>query len=304
MLSIGNISNAVLTGYLDLLWLPVRIYQWLQLPTLKEQMNVLLLAGNSSELLCMLMALLSLVVIGGLIWPAILEKTVRKLEGFNGRIGQVACWFVLIMALQQVMIIAVGQIFRGNEIVLAPFGIEFAAPQLQWLSGQLKLYNAILIAAASAYTFIEGGHVRVDLIYTRLSDRAKKISDLVCTLIFLFPSSILLWWFAWPLATNSMFSQRPLNIWSTKVSWRAFKWEASGTAEFSWVWTFKFLILVFAGLMFIQACTFLLRNLMALRLDPSIESHPRFDPPPDSTAYAESGEADSPGHQPAIHPGA
>ena len=176
------------------------------------------------------------------------------------------------MALQQVMIIVTGQIFRGNEIIFAPFGVKFASPQLQWLSGQLKLYNAILIAFASAYTFIEGGHVRVDLLYSRLSEKGKKISDLVCTLIFLLPSSVLLWWFAWPLATNSMFAQRPLNVWSTKAGWRGFRWEASGTAEFSWVWTFKFLILVFAGIMFLQACTFVLRNLMALRLDPSMKA--------------------------------
>ena len=48
-------------------------------------------------------------------------------------------------SLQQVMIIVTGQIFRGNEIIFAPFGVEFASPQLQWLSGQLKLYNAILV---------------------------------------------------------------------------------------------------------------------------------------------------------------
>jgi TRAP-type mannitol/chloroaromatic compound transport system permease small subunit len=137
---------------------------------------------------------------------------------------------------------------------------------------------------ASAYTFIEGGHVRVDLIYSQLSDRGKKISDIFGTLFFLFPSSILLWWFSWPLATNSMFQQRPINIWSTKASWRGFKWEASGTAEFSWVWTFKFLILVFAGLMFIQAFTFLLRNLFALRVDPKIVSHPKIDTEPDNSS--------------------
>jgi len=300
LLTTGSIFKAWVTGYVDLFLLPWYTYQWLQLPTAKEKMNVLLLVGNSSELLCVLVALLSIVIAGGLIWPFLLTRTVSALESFNGRIGQVACWFALIMALQQVMIIVTGQIFRGNEIIFAPFGVKFAGPQLQWLSGQLKLYNAILIALASAYTFIEGGHVRVDLIYTRLSEKGKKISDLVCTLIFLLPSSVLLWWFAWPLATNSMFAQRPLNIWSTKAGWRGFRWEASGTAEFSWVWTFKFLILVFAGLMFIQACTFVLRNLMALRLDPSMESHPRFDPLPASPEVTQSPDVRS--REPAQQP--
>lgn len=183
------------------------------------------------------------------------------------------------MMIQQVLIIAVGQIFRGNFVVLSPLGVNIVGEglQLQWLSGQLKLYNAILIAMASAYTFIEGGHVRVDLIYARLKYRTRKVFDLVGTLIFLFPSTFLLWWFAWPLATNSMFSQRPLNIWSEKSNWRGFKWESSGTAEFSWVWTFKFLIVVFAGLMIIQAFAFLLRNILALREPQEIAAHPKFD---------------------------
>jgi len=284
LLTFGNIIKSLFMGYVDLLRLPYFIYQWFQLNTLKEKFNIILLAGNSSEFLCILIALMSLIVVAGLISPSFIKRTIHGFEMFNGRVGQFACWFALIMAIQQVMIIVIGQIFRGNEIIFSPFGFVIAGPQLQWLSGQLKLYNAILIAVASAYTFIEGGHVRVDLIYSQLSDRGKKISDIFGTLFFLFPSSILLWWFSWPLATNSMFQQRPLNIWSTKASWRGFKWEASGTAEFSWVWTFKFLILVFAGLMFIQAFTFLLRNLFALRVDPKIVSHPKIDTEPDNSS--------------------
>ncbi len=273
-----DIITSYLSGFVDLLKLPYIIYRWLQLETFKEKMNVILLAGNSTEFLNLVLALITLLLIAGLIRPGFLRKTVYGLETFTGKIGHFACWFVLIMMIQQVLIIVVGQVFRGNEVVLAPLGLILINEELQWLSGQLKLYNAILIAMASAFTFVEGGHVRVDIIYSRLSYRAKKISDLLGTLIFLLPSSILLWWFSWPLATNSMFSQRPMNIFSTKASWRAFKWESSGTAEFTWVWSFKLLILVFAGLMIIQAVAFLLRNVLALRVREEIESHHRIDP--------------------------
>ncbi len=273
-----DIITSYLSGFVDLLKLPYIIYRWLQLETFKEKMNVILLAGNSTEFLNLILALITLLLIAGLIRPGFLRKTVYGLETFTGKIGHFACWFVLIMMIQQVLIIVVGQVFRGNEVVLSPLGLTLFNEELQWLSGQLKLYNAILIAMASAFTFVEGGHVRVDIIYSRLSYRAKKISDLLGTLIFLLPSSILLWWFSWPLATNSMFSQRPMNIFSTKASWRAFKWESSGTAEFTWVWAFKLLILVFAGLMIIQAVAFLLRNVLALRVREEIESHHRIDP--------------------------
>ncbi len=273
-----NIVTSYLSGFIDLLKLPYNIYQWLQLDTFKEKMNVLLLAGNSAEFLNLVLALMTLLLIAGLTWPSFLRKTVNGLETFNGKVGHFACWFVLVMMLQQVMIIVVGQIFRGNEVIIAPLGMTLVSEELQWLSGQLKLYNAILIAMASAYTFIEGGHVRVDIFYSKLSYRGRKISDLLGTLIFMLPASMLLWWFSWPLAANSMFSQRPMNIFSTKASWRAFKWESSGTAEFTWVWAFKLLIVVFAGLLIIQAFAFLLRNALALRIPEEIESHPKFDP--------------------------
>ncbi len=284
-----NIVTSYLSGFIDLLKLPYSIYQWLQLDTFKEKMNVLLLAGNSAEFLNLVLALMTLLLVAGLAWPNFLRKTVNRLEAFNGKIGHFACWFVLVMMLQQVMIIVVGQIFRGNEVIIAPLGMTLVNEELQWLSGQLKLYNAILIAMASAYTFIEGGHVRVDILYSQLSYRGRKISDLLGTLIFMLPASMLLWWFSWPLAANSMFSQRPMNIFSTRASWRAFKWESSGTAEFTWVWAFKLLIVVFAGLLIIQAFAFLLRNALALRIQEEIESHPKLDPQvsKDSTDSAE-----------------
>ncbi|MEM7193753.1 MAG: hypothetical protein AAF402_02300 [Pseudomonadota bacterium] len=279
MLTIWGIVKSLLMGFVDLVLLPYHIYQWLQLETLKERMSALTLAGYSSEFLCMVIALMIIVTAVGIWRISFLRKTVHGLQMFTGGVGKVACWAALIMMIQQVLIIAIGQIFRGNEIFLAPLGVDFIGSelQLQWLSGQLKLYNAILIAMASAYTFIEGGHVRVDLIYAGVSYRTKKIIDLVGTVLFLFPSSILLWWFAWPLATNSVFAQRPMNVWSEKARWRDFKWESSGTAEFTWVWAFKVLIVVFAAMMLIQAFTFLLRNILALKEDHEIEAHPNLD---------------------------
>ena len=277
MSMLTDILKAVVMGFFDLVLLPWHIHQWWQLETLKEKMSVLMLAGNSSEFLCVVLVLMSIILVIGLVKHSFLRSTVRGLELFNGRIGQIACWFVLIMMVQQVLIIVMGQVFRGNELLLSPFGLTLAFGELQWLSGQLKFYNAILIALASAYTFIEGGHVRVDLIYAGVSYRKRKIFDLIGTLVLFFPSTILLWWFAWPLAMNSIFAQRPLNVWSTKASWRGFKWESSGTAEFTWVWGFKLLILLFAGLLFIQAFTFLLRNIMALREKEEIEAHPKLD---------------------------
>ncbi|MEE9322401.1 MAG: TRAP transporter small permease subunit [Granulosicoccus sp.] len=270
------VLSGLFHGFIDLLLLPWHIWQWLQLETLKERMSALTLAGQSLEFLYLILAAVLLLVIVGLFSRRFLRATVLGIEAMNRTIGHWASWVVLLLMFQQVLIIIMGQVFRGNELLFSPFGMQLTKEELQWLSGQLKFYNAILIAFASAYTFIEGGHVRVDLIYGNVSYRAQKWIDLLGSMFFMLPATVLLWWFSWPIAANSLFKQRPLNIFSEKASWRDFKFESSGTAEFSWVWAFKTLILFFAALLFLQAVAFMLRNIWALlERDRVIESHPR-----------------------------
>ncbi len=281
MEALGNLLLNFVMGFVNLLIMPWHIYKWLSLATLKAKMNVIILVGMSREFFFVVVALVIVLVAVGIYRRSFLRSTVHRLETFNGKIGQWATWFALLMMLQQVLIIGMGQIFRGNELMFAPLGMELVNEELQWLSGQLKFYNAILIAIASAYTFIEGGHVRVDLVYAAVSKRKKNWIDLLGTLFFFIPSTVMLWWFAWPQAVNSMLRARPMNIFSTKASFRSFKWESSGTAEFTWVWSFKFLVVVFAGLMFVCAIAFLLRNILALvDKDEDVATHYRFDDGP------------------------
>ena len=278
MEALGNLLENFLMGFVNLFMLPWHIYEWLTLETLKLQMNQLTLMGMSPQLFFVVLALILIIIAIGIYKRRFLSGVVYGLETFNGKIGQLAAWFALIMMLQQVMIIAMGQIFRGNELIFAPFGVTLISEELQWLSGQLKFYNTILIVFASAYTFIEGGHVRVDLVYASCKTRTKQWIDLMGTVFFFIPSTIMLWWFSWPIAMNAMFAQKPMNALSTSTRWRDFRFETSGTAEFSWVWVFKFMVLVFAGLMFICAVGFLLRNILALlERHKNIPTHYSFD---------------------------
>jgi len=274
-------------GVIDLVRLPWTLWQWSQLETLKERMIALTLAGQSLALLRIVLALVLIVVIAGLLNRRFLVASVLGLERFNRAIGQAAAWVVLLLMIQQVLIIVMGQVFRGNELLFSPFGMALSNAELQWLSGQLKFYNAILIALASAWTFIEGGHVRVDLVYGNLRRRAQLWIDLLGSIFFMLPTTLLLWWFAWPLLTNAIFAQRPMNLFSSKASWRGVRLETSGTAEFSWVWAFKALILVCAALLFLQAVTFMLRPTWALLdRDADVPSHPSGDRPAGQTALA------------------
>ncbi len=294
MEALGSLFLNFIMGFVNLLILPWHIFNWITLDTLKLQMNALTQMGMSHQFFFMVLALVLILVAAGVYKRSFMYSVVSKLENFNGKIGKASAWFALVMMLQQVMIIAMGQIFRGNELVFSPLGLNLIGEELQWLSGQLKFYNAILIALASGYTFIEGGHVRVDLVYAACKRRTQNWIDLLGTIFLFIPSTIMLWWFSWPIAMNAMFAQKPMNIWTDSTRWRNFRFETSGTAEFSWVWAFKFMVLIFAGLMFICAVGFLLRNILALlEREKDIPTHYTFDEPTESDAIEHSSEAPS-----------
>ena len=294
MEALGSLFLNFIMGFVNLLILPWHIFNWITLDTLKLQMNALTQMGMSHQFFFMVLAFVLILVAAGVYKRSFMYSVVSKLENFNGKIGKASAWFALVMMLQQVMIIAMGQIFRGNELVFSPLGLNLIGEELQWLSGQLKFYNAILIALASGYTFIEGGHVRVDLVYAACKRRTQNWIDLLGTIFLFIPSTIMLWWFSWPIAMNAMFAQKPMNIWTDSTRWRNFRFETSGTAEFSWVWAFKFMVLIFAGLMFICAVGFLLRNILALlEREKDIPTHYTFDEPTESDAIEHSSEAPS-----------
>lgn len=71
-----------------------------------------------------------------------------------------------------------------------------------WLELQWYLF-AFLVLFGAANTLRENAHVRVDLIYGQLSQRAQIWLDLVCLVLFLMPATLLLAWMSWPLFIES-----------------------------------------------------------------------------------------------------
>ena len=103
----------------------------------------------------------------------------------NG-LGRVAAWAGLLMVLQQTMIVFLQRIFRVSDISVGPFGTAFTR-DLSWYSEELKLYNAMIVCLCVAWTFIQGGHVRVDLVYSAVSHRTKRAIDMAGCVLFMVP---------------------------------------------------------------------------------------------------------------------
>lgn len=199
------------------------------------------------------------------------------LEAVANTIGRIAAWAGLLMVLQQVMIVFVQRVFASVQITLG-FGLPFSK-DISWWAEELKLYNAIIVCLCVTYTFVQGGHVRVDLVYSAVSFRTKKIIDMVGSLVFMMPIAILTWLYSWfflwrHLVTPKVAASDDLER-LVGAKWRALKWnvETIGFSPngFNGYFLFKVLLVLFCGLVFLHAIAFFFRSYLEFREGPESE---------------------------------
>ncbi len=113
----------------------------------------------------------------------------KLIDAANERIGRAVLWLVLVVTL----------ISAVNALMRYGFGMSSNA----WLEIQWYLFGAIFLLAAG-YTLKHNGHVRIDVIYGRLSERTQAWIDLLGTLLFLLPLCGLMVWLAFPGFLDSL----------------------------------------------------------------------------------------------------
>jgi len=111
----------------------------------------------------------------------------RRIDRFINAIGKFAYWIVLVMigvgvwnVLGRYVGNAIGQNLSSNGLI-----------ETQWY-----LFDIVFLLGA-AYTLQKNEHVRVDVFYAQFSRRRKALADLLGTLFFLLPFSILVIYFSW-----------------------------------------------------------------------------------------------------------
>lgn len=112
----------------------------------------------------------------------------RLIDAINGAIGRWVSWLLLAAVL----------ISAGNAIVRKMFDISSNA----WLELQWYLYGTVFMLAA-AYALLKNEHIRIDIVSSGWSRRARNWIDLILHIIFLVPFSFLMTWLAWPWFWNS-----------------------------------------------------------------------------------------------------
>ena len=242
---------------------------WQEFPSM-EWTARLIYYGGSAELFFVVIDLTVIVLLIGLWKRRFLWGVVSAIEAVNNTIGRFAAWAALLMVIQQVLIVAIQRIFRLSEISVGPFGFTFTR-DISWFAEELKLYNAMIVALCAAYTFIQGGHVRVDILYSKARYRTKRYIDMFGSLFFILPFMTIVWLFGWSfmwrhLITPKVATTNTLDQLLAKT--RIMKWnvETIGFSPngFDGYFLFKILLVGFAGLMFLQGVAFFYRNLLEL----------------------------------------
>ena len=120
-------------------------------------------------------------------------RVARNIDRLNELLGRGTAWLILLM----VMIGAYNAVARylGRYVGLNLSSNAYI--ELQWY-----LFSLVFLLGA-AYTLRRNAHVRVDVIYGRLSPRLRAWIDLVGTFVFLLPFSVLALCVSWPSVRNS-----------------------------------------------------------------------------------------------------
>jgi hypothetical protein len=171
------------------------------------------------------------------------------------------------MVLIQIVIIFIQRIFAVSEITIG-FGLAFSF-DVSWWSESLKLYNAMIVALCVTYTFVQGGHVRVDLVYSVVSYRTKRVIDMFGSIFFMLPAAILLWMYSWFFLWRHLIVPKPSasdTVEKLVMKARALRWnvETIGFSPngFNAYFLFKMLILAYTGLIMIHAICFFYRSFL------------------------------------------
>ncbi|KIN66417.1 putative TRAP transporter subunit DctQ [Sulfitobacter noctilucicola] len=210
------------------------------------------------------LALIALTVLG-MFRRSIMWAVVRGLEWFGNGVGRLFAWAGLIMVIQQIIIVFMQRIFTRPDISVG-FGIPLQF-DISWFAEELKLFNALVVCLCVSYTFIQGGHVRVDLFYAGAKFRTKKIVDMFGALFFMIPFAVVTWLYGWFFMWRHLVTPNPsasdsLELLLRKA--RVLKWnvETIGFSPngFNGYFIFKVLLCLFCVMVILQAIAIFYRS--------------------------------------------
>lgn len=162
-----------------------------------------------------------------------LENIANRMEQFIDWSGRVVSWCVLLMVLLTFLVVVLRYVFDSGWIALQE---------------SVSYLHSLVFLLGAAYTLKHDAHVRVDIFYSRFSERSKAWVELLGHLFILIPVMLFIAWISWPYISDA---------WAVKESSR----DAGGLPG---VYLLKSLILLMSGLLIIQALVLVMRAALKL----------------------------------------
>jgi TRAP-type mannitol/chloroaromatic compound transport system permease small subunit len=162
------------------------------------------------------------------------------IDRLNEKIGTLANFLILLSCL----------VSAGNAMTRYAFNLSSNA----WLEAQWYMFAVVVMFGAS-YTLRRNEHVRVEIFYLMLSERAQEWLDLICTLLFMVPVCLLLAYLSWPFFHQSY----EVNEWSSN---------AGGMLR----WPIKFVLPGGFALLALQGISESIKRIAALRGQATIDA--------------------------------
>jgi len=263
-------SFAVFPNLISALSQPELWLDWLSWDNTKEDKQSLMrfiYYGASIELFFVISAIIAFYTVLAFLFRPLMWKTVISLELIANYAGRFFAWAGLTMVLVQIVIIFAQRVFAVSEITIG-FGLAFSF-DVSWWAESLKLYNAMIVALCVTYTFVQGGHVRVDLFYSAVSYRTKRIIDMFGSIFFMLPAGILIWMYSWFFLWRHLIVPKPSasdTVEKLVMKARALRWnvETIGFSPngFNAYFLFKVLILAYTALILVHALAFFYRSFL------------------------------------------
>ena len=231
----------------------------------KEALMRFIYYGGSTEFFFSVFTTFIVFTIIGLWRNEFMWGCVRVLEGLANGVGRFFAWAGLLMVLQQIVIVFMQRIFTASEISIG-LGKTLTF-DVSWWAEELKFYNALVVTLCVTYTFVQGGHVRVDLFYSAVRHRTKRVIDMLGSLFFMMPAAVLTWMYGWFFLWRHLVVPNPSasdTLERLLLKSRALRWnvETIGFSPngFNAYFLFKILLVAYAGIVFLHSIAFFYRS--------------------------------------------
>ena len=110
------------------------------------------------------------------------------IDNFNIKVGKLFSWLLLLMVLLTCLIVILRYLFNIGFI---------------WMQELVRFFYAAVFLICAAYTLVEDAHVRVDIFYSKLSEKKKNIVNIFGSLIFLIPVCFIIFYYSFSYVINS-----------------------------------------------------------------------------------------------------